>query len=123
MDSTRSRGRHGLGQPPSPAPWVALRLLAPRPALSRADALRHNAGDVKLPVGEAGRMTRDCNTRTLQARTASGQITGAWRQIATVWQRRDSFVVLLETRANRAVQRFPGPVDELGREVSPRGMQ
>ncbi len=33
----------GLTSQPSPAPWVALRLLAPGPTLSRADALvRHD---------------------------------------------------------------------------------
>jgi type VII secretion protein EccB len=37
----------GLGSPPSPAPWSVLRLLAPGPMLSKADALvRHDA----LPV-------------------------------------------------------------------------
>ena len=38
---------------PSPAPWLALRLLAPGPALSRADALvRHNTLPVDANPGE-----------------------------------------------------------------------
>ncbi len=44
VENTRdSRSALGLTAQPSPAPWVALRLLAPGPALSRADALvRHD---------------------------------------------------------------------------------
>jgi type VII secretion protein EccB len=44
VENTRdSRSALGLTTEPSPAPWVALRLLAPGPALSRADALvRHD---------------------------------------------------------------------------------
>ena len=44
VENTRdSRSALGLTAKPSPAPWVALRLLAPGPALSRADALvRHD---------------------------------------------------------------------------------
>ncbi|BBX44839.1 type VII secretion system ESX-5 subunit EccB5 [Mycobacterium cookii] len=44
VDNTRdARAALGLNAKPSPAPWVALRLLAPGPALSRADALvRHD---------------------------------------------------------------------------------
>jgi type VII secretion protein EccB len=44
VDNTRdARSALGLTSQPSPAPWVALRLLAPGPALSRADALvRHD---------------------------------------------------------------------------------
>jgi type VII secretion protein EccB len=44
VDNTRdARAALGLTLKPSPAPWVALRLLAPGPALSRADALvRHD---------------------------------------------------------------------------------
>ncbi len=44
VDNTRdARAALGLTLQPSPAPWVALRLLAPGPALSRADALvRHD---------------------------------------------------------------------------------
>src|SRR3984885_10866338 len=42
-NSRESRSALGLTAQPSPAPWVALRLLAPGPALSRADALvRHD---------------------------------------------------------------------------------
>ncbi len=42
-NSRDSRAALGLTSQPSPAPWVALRLLAPGPALSRADALvRHD---------------------------------------------------------------------------------
>ena len=42
-NSRESRSALGLVSQPSPAPWVALRLLAPGPALSRADALvRHD---------------------------------------------------------------------------------
>jgi type VII secretion protein EccB len=44
VDNSRdARSALGLTSQPSPAPWVALRLLAPGPALSRADALvRHD---------------------------------------------------------------------------------
>ena len=44
VDNTRdARAALGLAGQPNPAPWVALRLLAPGPALSRADALvRHD---------------------------------------------------------------------------------
>jgi type VII secretion protein EccB len=44
VDNSRdARSALGLNSQPSPAPWVALRLLAPGPALSRADALvRHD---------------------------------------------------------------------------------
>jgi type VII secretion protein EccB len=44
VDNSRdSRSALGLTSQPGPAPWVALRLLAPGPALSRADALvRHD---------------------------------------------------------------------------------
>ncbi|ORV17908.1 type VII secretion protein EccB [Mycobacterium celatum] len=44
VDNTRdARSALGLTSTPSPAPWVALRLLAPGPTLSRADALvRHD---------------------------------------------------------------------------------
>jgi type VII secretion protein EccB len=44
VDNTRdARAALGLNANPSPAPWVALRLLAPGPMLSRADALvRHD---------------------------------------------------------------------------------
>jgi type VII secretion protein EccB len=44
VDNTReARAALGLAGQPDPAPWVALRLLAPGPALSRADALvRHD---------------------------------------------------------------------------------
>jgi type VII secretion protein EccB len=44
VDNSRdARTALGLTSQPSPAPWVALRLLAPGPALSRADALvRHD---------------------------------------------------------------------------------
>jgi type VII secretion protein EccB len=44
VENTReARAALGLTSQPSPAPWVALRLLAPGPALSRADALvRHD---------------------------------------------------------------------------------
>jgi hypothetical protein len=44
VDNTRdARAALGLTLQPGPAPWVALRLLAPGPALSRADALvRHD---------------------------------------------------------------------------------
>lgn len=44
VDNTRdARAALGLTSQPSPAPWVALRLLAPGPTLSRADALvRHD---------------------------------------------------------------------------------
>ena len=44
VDNSRdARAALGLTSQPSPAPWVALRLLAPGPALSRADALvRHD---------------------------------------------------------------------------------
>lgn len=44
VDNTReAREALGLTSKPSPAPWVALRLLAPGPTLSRADALvRHD---------------------------------------------------------------------------------
>ncbi|ORW00043.1 type VII secretion protein EccB [Mycobacterium kyorinense] len=44
VDNTRdARTALGLTSTPSPAPWVALRLLAPGPTLSRADALvRHD---------------------------------------------------------------------------------
>jgi type VII secretion protein EccB len=44
VDNTRdARAALGLTSQPGPAPWVALRLLAPGPALSRADALvRHD---------------------------------------------------------------------------------
>jgi type VII secretion protein EccB len=42
-NSREARSALGLTSQPSPAPWVALRLLAPGPALSRADALvRHD---------------------------------------------------------------------------------
>jgi type VII secretion protein EccB len=42
-NSRDSRAALGLTSQPSPAPWVALRLLAPGPMLSRADALvRHD---------------------------------------------------------------------------------
>ncbi|GFG75756.1 type VII secretion protein EccB [Mycobacterium botniense] len=42
-DSREARTALGLTSTPSPAPWVALRLLAPGPMLSRADALvRHD---------------------------------------------------------------------------------
>jgi len=42
-NSRDARSALGLTSQPSPAPWVALRLLAPGPALSRADALvRHD---------------------------------------------------------------------------------
>lgn len=42
-NSNDSRKALGLTSAPSPAPWVALRLLAPGPALSRADAMvRHD---------------------------------------------------------------------------------
>ena len=44
VDNAReARTALGLTSTPSPAPWVALRLLAPGPMLSRADALvRHD---------------------------------------------------------------------------------
>lgn len=43
----------GLSSPPSPAPWSVLRLLAPGPMLSRADALvRHNSVPVDTNPGE-----------------------------------------------------------------------
>jgi len=44
VDNSRdARSALGLASQPSPAPWVALRLLAPGPTLSRADALvRHD---------------------------------------------------------------------------------
>jgi type VII secretion protein EccB len=44
VDNTRdARTALGLTKEPSPAPWVALRLLAPGPTLSRADAMvRHD---------------------------------------------------------------------------------
>jgi type VII secretion protein EccB len=44
VDNSRdARAALGLTSQPSPAPWVALRLLAPGPTLSRADALvRHD---------------------------------------------------------------------------------
>lgn len=43
-DSREAREALGLTFTPSPAPWVALQLLAPGPTLSRADALvRHDA--------------------------------------------------------------------------------
>jgi Type VII secretion system ESX-1, transport TM domain B len=42
-NSRDARAALGLTAQPSPAPWVALRLLAPGPTLSRADALvRHD---------------------------------------------------------------------------------
>jgi type VII secretion protein EccB len=49
VDNTReTRMALGLTPAPNPAPWVALRLMAPGPALSRADALvRHDT----LPSG------------------------------------------------------------------------
>ena len=44
VENTRdARAALGLTSQPSPAPWVALRLLAPGPELSRSDALvRHD---------------------------------------------------------------------------------
>jgi hypothetical protein len=42
-NSREARTALGLTSSPSPAPWVALRLLAPGPMLSRQDALvRHD---------------------------------------------------------------------------------
>jgi len=46
-------GALGLSTPPKPAPWSVLRLLAPGPTLSKADALvRHDALPVDVNVGE-----------------------------------------------------------------------
>ena len=43
-DTLRALGLEAKTHAPSPAPWLALRLLAPGPTLSRADALvRHNS--------------------------------------------------------------------------------
>ena len=50
-DTVRALGLKG--HTPSPAPWLALRLLAAGPALSRADALvRHNTLPVDANPGE-----------------------------------------------------------------------
>lgn len=52
-DTRDSRGALGLGGDPSQAPWVALRLLAPGPMLSRADALvRHDTLPKDMAPGE-----------------------------------------------------------------------
>jgi type VII secretion protein EccB len=52
-DTQEVRTALGLTSEPSPAPWVALRLLAPGPALSREDALvRHDTLPIDLNPAE-----------------------------------------------------------------------
>jgi Type VII secretion system ESX-1, transport TM domain B len=53
VDASReTRSALGLTATPSPAPFAALRLLAPGPTLSHADALRQVAGEVQVPLVE-----------------------------------------------------------------------
>lgn len=97
------------------------------PALARADALlHHDAGDVELAVGEL----QEEDQRLPRAHPGGAQGLGPDnRRLATngglspLWQRRDSLVVLLDVRANAAIQRFPGPMAGLGREVFPRSVR
>lgn len=52
-NNREARSALGLTSEPSPAPWVALRLLADGPMLSRADALvRHDTLPIDMKPGE-----------------------------------------------------------------------